>query len=142
MNHYIDFWNLMSYDYSGSWGTVAGYDVSIYASTSNPSSTPVNSDQAITYYANHGVPADKIVIGIPLYGRSFQNTDGPGTPYSSVGQGSWDIGVWDYKALPQDGATVQTDTQAGSSWSYDPFKRTMISYDTPEIARAKAAYIR
>jgi chitinase len=78
---------------------------------------------------------------MPLYGRAFQNTDGPGKPFSGVGPGTWEAGVYDYKALPQSGAQVFTDNSITASWSYDSGSRTMISYDTPAIIAKKAGLI-
>ncbi|KAK9849685.1 hypothetical protein MYU51_013161 [Penicillium brevicompactum] len=141
MDRYLDFWNLMAYDYSGSWDTIAGHDANIYSSNDNPASTPFNTDQAINYYLSQGVASHKIVMGMPLYGRAFTNTNGPGSAFNGVGQGSWEAGVWDYKALPLTGCGVTELNQPVASYCYNQGQRLLISYDTPSIARQKAQYI-
>jgi len=82
------------------------------------------------------------VIGMPLYGRAFENTDGMGRPYSGVGQGTWENGVFDYKTLPLPGFVEQVDADVCGSYCQDSQKRKIVTYDTVEMARRKAEYIR
>ena len=80
---------------------------------------------------------------MPLYGRAFLGTDGPGRPYTGgVGPGSWENGTWDYKALPPVGSQMVVDDEAVAGYSYDATTRTMISFDSPDQAKRKAEYIR
>jgi chitinase len=79
---------------------------------------------------------------MPLYGRAFEQTTGIRQPFTGIGTGTWEAGVYDYKALPIAGAQVIENAALGSSYSYDSSKKELVSYDTPNIIRQKAAYIK
>ncbi|MCP6280505.1 glycosyl hydrolase family 18 protein, partial [Klebsiella pneumoniae] len=85
-------------------------------------------DGAVRAYLDAGVPAEKLVLGMPIYGRSFQGTAGLGEPFVDVGFGSWEKGVWDYSALPKDGAVPGFDPAAHAHYSYDATTRELISF--------------
>jgi chitinase len=149
MDQFLDFWNIMAYDFAGGWGQTTGHLANLYSSTQNPESTKVSADTAIDYYVSQGVRKDKLVLGMPVYGRAFLNTDGPGKPYSGIApsgwewsMGNWEAGVWDYKALPLSGAKEIELFDIVASYSYDEAQRIMISYDTKGIAARKAQYIK
>ncbi|SJK97268.1 related to class V chitinase ChiB1 [Armillaria ostoyae] len=135
MDASLDLWNLMAYDFAGSWDSLAGHQANLYG-------PPISASQAVDYYRSKGVHPSKIVLGIPLYGRSFMGTDGPGAKYSGVGEGSWERGVYDYRALPLPGSYVMRDEHKKASWTYDYQTREMVSFDSEEVAQWKGQYIR
>jgi len=142
MDPYLDFWNLMAYDYAGSWDSKAGHQANIFPSKEHPDATPFSSKEAVEYYKGQGVKGSKIVLGMPLYGRAFCETAGIGEPFNGVGEGSWENGVFDYKALPLAGAEERYDREAGASYSYDPQKKHLVTYDTLEMAREKTRWLK
>ncbi|XP_048352586.1 chitotriosidase-1-like isoform X2 [Sphaerodactylus townsendi] len=74
----LDFINLMTYDFHGSWEKVTGHVSPLYLDT----------DSAVQYWKSKGAPAEKIVLGIPLYGRTFtlfSSQTGPKAPASGPG---------------------------------------------------------
>lgn len=102
MNSLLDYWLLKGYDYAGSFSKTVAHASNIYASQ-NSDITPFNTHDGMTEYKKQVSPS-KIVLGMPLYGHDFLNTDGLGHEYSGNSQGSWPdpsdqgpTGVWDCK---------------------------------------------
>jgi chitinase len=95
---YVDFINLMAYDYQGAaFSNYSGHAQNVYKSQTNPLSTDFDTKDPVTYYLDNGLDPKKLTLGMPLYGRSFADTDGPGTVFGNTTDGSWEPGVWDYK---------------------------------------------
>ncbi|KAB5563633.1 glycoside hydrolase family 18 protein [Coniochaeta sp. 2T2.1] len=141
MDPWVDAWNLMAYDYAGSWDSTSGHQANLYANPQNPAATKFNTEKAVGDYLAKGIPASKIVMGLPLYGRAFESTNGIGQPYSGIGEGSTQAGVWLYRDLPRSGAQEIYDDVAKASYSYDAAKKQLISYDTVASAVTKAQYL-
>ncbi|PHH51931.1 Endochitinase 46 [Ceratocystis fimbriata CBS 114723] len=138
----LDYVNLMAYDYAGSWSTNSGYLANVYPSKSTPTATDVNTEAAVNAYIDGGVPAHKMILGMPIYGRSFEKTEGIGMKFEGVGGGTWEPGAYDYKVLPLDGAEEKFDEETLGQYSYDAAKKQLISYDTPQVVAKKVEYLR
>lgn len=141
MDRYLDFWNLMGYDYAGSWDSAAGHQANIFPAKDGKG-TPFSTATAVEFYLRAGVAPGKLVLGCPLYGRAFVGTSGPGKSFSGVGEGSWENGVWDWKALPRESAEVKEDMDVVASWSMDKSKGEMVSFDSARVAERKAEWVR
>ncbi|CAO3583380.1 unnamed protein product [Absidia cylindrospora] len=138
MAPYVDLFYLMAYDFAGSWDSQTGHQAALYSE----GPTQLCCHQAVSDYIAAGVPAGKLVLGMPAYGRAFSNTTGPGSGFNGVPEGSWEKGQYDYKALPRPGAQEYNDPQHCRSWSYDPQQREFVTYDSPVIVQSKTDYIR
>lgn len=136
----IDWFNLMAYDYSGSWSTIAAHQANLYKSTNNLAATPFSTKAAVEAYIAAGVSSSQIVLGMPIYGRAFSNTNGIGKPFSGTPMGTWEMGIFDYKVLPLLGAEEVSDANSGATYSYDKIKKELISYDTPQSVKDKVVW--
>lgn len=142
MDHFVDSWHLMAYDYAGSWDETTGHQANVYPDPANKASTKFNTEQAVDDYIAAGIAPEKIILGFPLYGRAFMQTEGMGAPFSGVGSGSIEPGVWRYRDLPLPGATVTVDNRVLAAYSYDTHAKMLISYDNAESTSLKARYLK
>ncbi|KAK4231705.1 endochitinase 1 [Podospora fimiseda] len=136
MDAYIDAWHLMAYDFSGGWDFTTGHQSNLMMNPGNINSTKFSADQAVGDYIKNGVAPRKIVLGVPLYGRIFENTNGIGLPFEGIGQGTAS-----YKELPLNGAEEKWDEVAMASYSYDERKKELVSYDNVRSVGVKSRYI-
>jgi chitinase len=104
---YLDFINVMTYDFHGTWESTTNFHTPLYASSSDPSpgANSLNANYAVQAYLNAGIPGGKLVLGVPFYGRGWKNVaPGPnedGLYQDSAGpaRGKYENGVNDYKEL-------------------------------------------
>ncbi|KEZ44525.1 Chitinase 1 [Scedosporium apiospermum] len=141
MDPLLDAWHLMAYDYAGAWDSTTGHQANIYPDPSNAAATKFNTETAVNAYLQRGIDPGKLVMGVPLYGRSFMNTQGMGLPYSGIGAGSIEDGIWLYKDLPRPGAQEVWDNVVEASYSYDPASQELITYDTVTSTTRKAEWL-
>ncbi|CAF3718303.1 unnamed protein product [Rotaria socialis] len=70
---YLDYINLMAYDYHGSWNTHIGFNSPLYPRSSEKGDKRLLNQQAtVDTWIESGCPGSKLVLGLGTYGRTFE----------------------------------------------------------------------
>lgn len=134
----MDYVNIMAYDFAGPWGTMSGYHSQLRTASGCSADMQTSGQSAVQYIRSKGVPAKKITLGIPAYGRSFVGASHINQRFKSSGGNE---GTFEYSQLPQPGTQELVDRQAGSAYCAGG-DGGFVSYDNPETVRMKAQFVR
>ncbi|MBW4081116.1 glycosyl hydrolase family 18 protein [Paenibacillus sp. S150] len=153
----VDWINIMTYDFNGSWNTTTGHNAPLYydpAAASSGLTDPANYniDKAVTSYLENGVPANKLVLGMPFYGRGWGGAPSTGNGQYQVSAGisntgTWEKGSYDFYDLEanyinKNGYTRYWNNTSKVPYLYNPSNQTFISYDDVESFGYKTSYIK
>ena len=155
---YLDWMNLMTYDFHGAWDTTGptNFMAPLYGSPNDPSigvAKKYYADYAVNAYLAAGVPANKLVLGLPYYGRGWTGvTPGPnnnGLYQSASGPAPStrpnEDGMEFYRTLKANYESTYTkyyDPITQAMWIYNPSTTVWWSYDDPTSLATKLAYLR
>uniref|UniRef100_A0AAY4C7R6 Acidic mammalian chitinase n=1 Tax=Denticeps clupeoides TaxID=299321 RepID=A0AAY4C7R6_9TELE len=146
---YLDFMNVMTYDFHGTWETFTGHNSPLYQGSKDSGDLIYfNTDFAMRYWRDQGTPVQKLRMGFATYGRTFRlssEENGVGAPSSgpaSAGTYTREAGFWSYYEICGflKGTTVQwIDDQKvpyatkGNEW---------VGFDTKESYENKVKYLK
>ncbi|KAF2187635.1 glycoside hydrolase family 18 protein [Zopfia rhizophila CBS 207.26] len=138
-SYYLDLINLMSYDFSGPWVGKCGHHAQLFTpQIPHSAEAAISCHSAVSYIIRQGVPPNKILMGVPAYGRSFTGTRGVGHSYSGH---AGEEGTFEYRDLPRPGAQECVDEQVGAAYCIGG-DGGFVTYDTPQTVKMKAKYVR
>jgi chitinase len=140
---YVDTVNLMAYDYyeAGS-DTTTGNHAPLFLSPADPKRASANT--AVKAYEAAGVPARKLILGVPFYGRIWGQVPNinhglfqPGKPVPNGNQAYSTI----RETMLNHGYTRYWDQAAMAPYLYNEEKQIFVSYEDSESLAAKCSYV-
>ena len=149
----VDWIGLMSYDFAGAWSKTSGHNAPLFADPANPSPDGARNSvaAAVMRLIQAGVPAGKLLLGLPLFGRTWRGcdprNDGEYQECSGPAKGTWEDGVLDYQDIAANylgnGAVVRRFNQAAKApFLFDAGSGQFISYDDAESFRYKVGFLK
>ncbi|XP_059618815.1 mucin-2-like [Phlebotomus argentipes] len=155
LNKYLDWFNLLTYDYHSAFEPAVNHHsplLSLQEDDEYNFDAELNIDYTIKFYLNQGADRDKLVVGIPTYGRSYTlfnpeateigaPSDGPG----AQGDATREKGYLSYYEICQmikedsEWTVVQPNDKAMGPYAFKG--NQWVGYDDEAIARRKAEYV-
>jgi chitinase len=141
---YVDTVNLMAYDYyEPDNEKISGNHAPLYSDPADPKR--VSADRSVEEFEQAGVPARKIVLGVPFYGHVWGNVGPkdhglfqPGAPVPNAFANYGNI----VSSMIGHGYTRYWDASASVPYLYSDEKHEFVSYEDPESLALKCAYVR
>jgi chitinase len=144
INPYLDWFNLMTYDFINAMTPTTGHHTGLHPSALIKGDGRTT-DRAVQQFLAAGVAPGKLLIGAALYGREFADVqpDHHGL-YQTFGhyQGghNWPELKQDY--INKQGYVRYWDNEAQAPWLWNAKIHRFVSYDDPQSIAAKMAYIK
>jgi chitinase len=151
----VDWINVTTYGYQGEWSDIASHAAPLLPNARDPRGEAVyeryNVSATVDVYLNAGVPAGKIVIGIPFYAQTWRNVRpndyfGLYSIAEGVPNGTRPGGLLYYSDLDSLMASQNYvrffDPETAAAWMYSESQRVAISYENEQSLEAKANYVR
>lgn len=138
MDRYLSFWNVMGYDFFGaSWAPVTGHHSNLFG---NDERSEPSASLSIHYYMYRGITPEKLVLGMPLYARTFYKPKEPrmGVPFDR--NSPYESDIVDYINITL--VHEQYDGRRVAAFRFDPDTNLLYTYDNPQCAREKAQFVR
>ncbi|KAL9125576.1 MAG: hypothetical protein Q9217_005241 [Psora testacea] len=135
----LDFINLMTYDFAGPWTSSCGHHAQLH-SPKRPynDAARTSCSSAIEYVVSQGVPAHKVLMGIPTYGRSFIGSKKVGDAFSGH---AGEEGTFEYRYLPRPGSKLLYDECLAAAYCVGA-DGGFVSYDDQRTVQAKARFVK
>ncbi len=141
IHYYLDWMNVMTYDFRGNFQPQTAHNANLYLSAEDPYTKAISINTTVRDYLDAGVPAHKLIIGIPLYGVGWS---GVGSRNNGLFQASNRAGgVRTYKRMVEyleDDYVRYFDDDAKSSWIYDG--HTFYTFEDIDVINLKLDYVR
>jgi chitinase len=149
----VDWINLMTYDYHGGFEPRSGHNAPLYfdSNDSLAANSSFNVDASVTGFLAHGVPGNKLVMGVPFYGRGWDgcaniNNGQYQTCTGASRAGTWEGGVFDFSDLEANYININGKIRYWNDITKTPFlfndRGQFISYDDAESMKFKTDYIK
>jgi chitinase len=141
---YVDTVNLMAYDYyePGS-ESITGNHAPLLVDPADPKK--VSADDSVRAYEKVGVPAEKILLGVPFYGHEWGDVPDQNHGLFQTGKpipGAYaPFNVIETSMLGH-GFARYWDEKAQVPYLYSAEKHVFVSYEDPESLKEKCKYIR
>jgi len=137
----MDWIHVMTYDYTGNWTAYAGHHSPLFASSKQPGARH-STALSMKYLVERGMPANRLTVGLPLYGKGFavaepyaatkkaaQGQSARGGNYSSIA-----------KLITEKGWTRQWDDETKNPWAIAPDRSAVIGYDDADSLSFRTAW--
>ncbi len=133
LHPYFDYIGFMTYDYHGSWSDHSGHNSPVYTCQNDPCGSM---DDTFTYALIREIPLEKLLLGVPFFGRSF-NTDGLYKPSTR----SEYFNYSDIQKLLASGWEYNWDSCSQVPFLLNPSKTTLLSFDDIHSVLQKCRYV-
>lgn len=144
IHSYLDWIDLMTYDFHNSLTPTTGHHAALsHSATSAADERSV--ERAVDQFLAAGVPAAKLVVGVPFYGRAFADVrdrnHGLDQLYGRYeGDHPWPQLVDGF--IGKNGYVRYWDAQAQVPYLWNAQTRTFVSYEDPQSLALKAAFVK